>query len=315
MGHFGKDPEKRAFYNRLSPQFDARGTRRAEFFAPVADLMTFSQTWARYQGVREGLPAFAGHVHAGEYLRSQYDPSRDRATLKSANAMISSEGVVASTLFWTAASLAAAQGARPGEGLEQQGLVQAEQIVLAGLAAMGDPRPLEFRPDILDLVAALGPVGSATRRVAVSRFIDLTRGVTARPDLRARWHRFYDAGLSLDIEQANAIFAEMEKVRVQLVEAALADPSTLRAGTGPVLPVRAAGVQLQMKALGRDFPLEYDVNAASDAELVASPKIDPATRARILEELDRAPFHSIEDFEKRIGHTLADVGLTAVTKR
>jgi hypothetical protein len=312
MGHYGSDPTMRAFYNRFAPEFDARGTKRAEFFAPVADLMTFSQTWARYQGVREGLPAFSGHVYAGDYLRSQFDPSRDRASLKSANAMIASEGVVASALFWTAVGLAGEAGAKPGEGLEQPGVVGAERTLLAAFAALGEPRPRDFRPDVLDLVAALGPVASPARRYGVSRFVDLTRGVTARPDLRPRWREFYGAGLTLDLGRANAIFTEMDKVRMQVLAAALADPSTLRAGVGPVLPVRANGVQLQLKALGERFDLEYDLNGVSEAELAATPTIDAATRARILQELDRAPFASVADFEKRAGHPLANLGLTVI---
>jgi hypothetical protein len=312
MGHYGSDSARRAFYNRLAPQFDARGTRRAEFFAPVADLMTFSQTWARYQGVREGLPAFAGHVYAGDYLRSQFDPARDRAVLKPANAMISSEGVVASALFWTVAGLAGEAGAKSGGGLEQPGLVQAEQVLLAAFAALPEPRTQDFRPDVLDLVAALGPAGSAGRRYGVSRFIDLTRAVTARPDLRSRWHAFYESGLSLDLPQANAIFAEMEKVRVEVLTAALADPATLRAGVGPILPVRVGGVKFELKALGEPFELEYDLNALTEAELAATPKADVPMRALILRELDRAPFASVADFEQRAGHTLADLGLTVI---
>jgi len=312
LGHYGQDPAKRAFYNRLAPEFDARGTRRAEFFAPVADLMTFSQSWARYQAVREGLPAFAGHVYGDGYLRSQFDPARDRATLKSANAMISSEGVVASALFWTAAGLAGEHDAKPADGLEQSGLMQAEQTLLAALAALPEPRTQEFRPDVLDLVGALGSPGSPARRLGVSRFIELTRGVTARPDLRARWHAFYGAGLTLDLERANALFREMDQIRMQVLETALADPATLRAGVGPILPVRAEGVELQMKALGQAFPLEYDLNGLSEAELVVTPKVDAATRQRILQELSRAPFASVADFEKRAGHTLRDLGLSVV---
>jgi hypothetical protein len=312
MGHYGTEPARRAFYNRLAPEFDARGTKRAEFFAPVADLMTFSQTWARYQGVREGLPAFAGHVYPGNYLRSQFDPARDRAVLKPANAMISSEGVVASALFWTVAGLAGEAGATSGAGLEQPGVVQAEQSLLAAFAALPDPRPRDFRPDVLDLLAALGPADSSARRYCVSRFVDVTRAVTARPDLRPQWRAFYEAGLALDMPGANGIFAELEKGRIQVLTAALADPLTLRKGIGPVLPVRVGGVKLELKALGESFDLEYDLNGVTEAELAATPKIDPRTRALILRELDRAPFASVADFEKRAGHALPALGLTAI---
>ena len=60
LGHFGRDEETRGFYHRLAPAFDLKEGRRAEYYAPIADLMTFSQSWARYQAVRDTWPAFAG---------------------------------------------------------------------------------------------------------------------------------------------------------------------------------------------------------------------------------------------------------------
>ena len=150
------------------------------------------------------------------------------------------------------------------------------------------------------------------RRYGVSRFIDVTRAVTARPDLRPRWRAFYEAGLALDMSGANGIFAELEKGRIQVLTAALADPVTLRRGIGPVLPVRVSGVKLELKALDESFDLEYDLNGVTEAELAATPKIDPRTRALILRELDRAPFASVADFEKRAGHAFRDLGLTAI---
>ena len=69
--HYGRQAEMRAFYHRLAPAFDLKNSRRAEFYVPIGDLMTFSQTWARYQAVRDTWPAFAGHIYPGDYLRSQ----------------------------------------------------------------------------------------------------------------------------------------------------------------------------------------------------------------------------------------------------
>ena len=66
-------------------------------------------------------------MYPGDYLRSQYDPARDRTVLLPANAMIASEGTVASVLFWTSAGLAGNAGATPGGGLLQPGLLDAER--------------------------------------------------------------------------------------------------------------------------------------------------------------------------------------------
>ena len=247
LGHYGRDPEKRAYYHRLAPAFDLKNSRRAEFYAPITDLMTFSQSWSRYQAVRETWPAFEGHVYPGQYLRSQFDPARDRAVLKPANAMIASEGAVASTLFWISAALAGEAGAKPGDGLDQPGLLAAEQQLLKAIAAL--PGGSGFRPDIVDLVSTIGEPGSHERAVAISRFVNVTRGVTARPDVREKWAVLYRDGISLDIDGSKPVFAELDALRDSVIAAASKDPDVLRKGIGPVLPVRAPKVTLRAEGV------------------------------------------------------------------
>ncbi len=310
LGHYARDPEARAFYHRLAPAFDLKNSRRAEFYAPIADLMTFSQSWARYQAVRETWPAFEGHVYPGEYLRSQFDPARDRAVLKPANAMVASEGVVASTLFWISATLADRAGAKPGGGLDQPGLQAAEQQLLEAIALL--PARNGFRPDIVDLVSAVGAPGSPERGVAISRFVSVTRGVTARPEVREKWAALYRDGVGLDINGSKPLFAEMDTLRDGVVEAAAKDPRSLRTAVGPVVPVRAPKVMLELKALGEKFPLEFDLNAAGDADWLAA-GADRAASEKIQRERDKAPFASVGDFEKRTGMLLAKLGLEEIT--
>jgi hypothetical protein len=312
LGHYARDPEKRAFYHRLAPNFDLKNSRRAEFYAPITDLMTFSQSWARYQAVRETWPAFEGHLYPGDYLRSQFDPARDRAVLKPAGAMVASEGVVASTLFWISASLADRAGAKPGEGLDQPGLQASEQQLLKALASL--PARNGFRPDIVDMVSAVGTQGSPERAVAISRFVSVTRGVTARPDIRAKWAALYRDGISLDLGDAKALFAELDTVRELVVEAALKDPLTLRSAVGPVVPVRAPKVMLELKALGEKFPLEFDLNAAGDADWLAA-GVERTVADAIERERDRAPFASVGDFEKRTGLSLGKLGLEEIGEK
>jgi hypothetical protein len=312
LGHYGRDPEKRAYYHRLAPAFDLKNSRRAEFYAPITDLLTFSQSWSRYQAVRDTWPVFEGHVYPGEYLRSQFDPARDRAVLKPANAMIASEGAVASTLFWISATLAGKAGATPCDGLDQPGLLSAEQQLLKAIAAL--PTGNGFRPDIVDLVSAIGAPGSPERSVAITRFVNVTRGVTARPDVRKKWAALYRDGISLDISGSKPVFAELDALRDGVIEAALTDPEVLRKAVGPVLPVRAPRVTLQLKAFGEAFPLEFDLNAAGDADWLAA-GADRATGAKIQRERDRAPFTSVSDFEKRTGIPLAKLRLDDIKDR
>lgn len=308
--HYGKQAEMRAYYHRLAPGFEVKG-RRAEFYAPIADLMTFSQTWARYQAVRETWPAFAGPTYPGNYLRSQYDPARDRSVLKSPNAMVSSEGVVASTLFWTVASLAQQGGAVPAQGMDQRSLLDAEQVVLQALAAM--PKPSGFRPDIIDLVSVIGTPDSPARTLAISRFVNVTRAVTVRADVRAKWAALYHDAIGLDFDATKPLFSDLDAARDATLKAAWKDPSTLRALVGPVLPVRAANVKLELKMLGEAFELDFDLNAAGEAEWLAAGADRPTTDP-LLHERDKAPFASVRDFETRTGRTLKSLGLVPVER-
>jgi hypothetical protein len=314
-GHFGAEPAKQAYYRRLAPSFEAGKGRNAEYFAPVDDLMNFAQVWSRYQAVRDGLPAFEGHLYPGEYARTQMDPARDRACLKTPNAMLASEGVAASVLFWISSALAEEKGARPGGGLDQPALLDAEMILLGGLAALPPPDANNFRPDLLDTVEALARGNPHVGDIAISRFVDVTRGVTARPAIRARWHTLYEAAIMLDLDAAKALIAKMDGERGEIVTKARPDVASLRAGVGPVIPVRVKGALFELKAFGERLPVEFDLNAMSDAERALLPALDADSQARVNRERERAPFASVADFTARTGLSLDRLGLEEVERR
>lgn len=308
-GHFGADPDRRAFYHHLAPAFGAEAGLGAEFFWPVRDLLSFSQNWARYQAVRDGTPAFSGVVRPGDYLRSQYDPARDFSELRPANGQISCEGNVASVLFWVAGAWA---GVKEGGGLDQDGLVQAETALARALGLACKRNTTAFRPDVVDVIAACGPSSSARARQAIEIFVGITRGITARPELRARWRGLYASALGADFGASRPALEVLDAARRELVTRALADPSVLRSGLGPVVPVRAEGPELGIAGLGMKFAREFDLNAATRAELAL---LRPAGRMRatsILAERDRRPFASLADFEQRTGIAAAAAGLTLV---
>lgn len=107
----------------------------------------------------------------------------------------------------------------------------------------------------------------------------------------------------------------IDAARAGALDAAAKDAAVLRVGLGPIVPVRAQGVELLLKAFGEPFPLEFDLNAVTAAELAALPALDAAARARVLEELEKQPFASLHDFETRTGLTSASAGLEAVKRQ
>jgi hypothetical protein len=309
-GHYGDTKARRAWYHRLDPAWSPERALAGEYFAPVRDVLSFSQNWARYSGVRDGDVAFEGHAGKDRYLWSQYAPSRDAGMLKNGNAMVASEGVVAAVCFWIADGDARVRGAEPQRGLHQPALLDAELRLVEALrrtAAAGTPD----RPDLLDVVEAYGR-DAASRRHAVERFVGVTRGVTARPSIRADWAALHGAATELDIATARKLADGMEAQRREIVDRGIGDMGTLRAGVGPVLAIRLPDTKVQLKALGDPFPVELDLNAIGSAELrLLTP--DTATRARIRTERDTRPFASIDDFERRAGVTLG--ALRAVLAR
>jgi hypothetical protein len=308
-GHYGTDVTRRGWYHRTDPVWSG-DFLRTEFFAPVRDIMTFSQNWARYSAVRDGLPMFEGHVYDGDYLRSQYDPARDRSRLKTANAIVASEGAVASVCFWIAEGYARAAGVKPQGGLEQAGLVEAEIKMLTALrsAARGASKGTI---DLADVVAAVGTAGSEERRQAIERFVMLTRAATMAPRVRSGWRHMYTGAVALDLQASRKTGETLAALSGKALQDAIADPARLRVMTGPVLPVRLDRAKLRLVALGEAFPAEFDLNAMGMPELfLLSP--DAGVRAKIDAALDEAPFRSIEDFETRTGITLASVGATPV---
>jgi len=274
--------------------------------------MNFAQVWSRYQAVRDGLPAFEGHVYAGEYPRTQMDPARDCARLKSPNAMLASEGVVASVFFWIAAGIAGEHGARAGAGFDQAAIIDAEMALLEAVATLPQTDTRAFRPDVLDVVEAMKRRDAHLGDIAISRFVDVTRGVTARPAIRSAWRTLYGAAIMLDLDSAKRLIVGMDAERGDVVEQARHDMASLRAGVGPVLAVRIRGAGFELKALGEQLAVEFDLNAMSDAEIALLKGLDPAARSRVERERDRAPFASASDFAARTGLTLEQLGLEVV---
>ena len=194
-------------------------------------------------------------------------------------------------------------------------MADAELALLEGFAALQADDSASFRPDLLDLVAALAGLRPQVADLVIPRGVDITRGVTARPALRDAWHTLYGKALLLDLADAKATIARMDKERGEIVAAARRDPATLRAGVGPILPVRLPSARFELKALGEVMAVEFDLNGISMAEYALMPTLDASTRAKVEAERMRAPFASVADFTARTGLSLEALGLEGADGR
>jgi hypothetical protein len=111
------------------------------------------------------------------------------------------------------------------------------------------------RPDLVDVVAAYGK-DAAARRYAVERLVGVTLGVTAKPAMRSEWAALHQAAVDLDIVTARTLADTLEASRRAIVEAAVADVETLRAGIGPGRSVCRR--RRQLKAPGERVEAEFD---------------------------------------------------------
>jgi hypothetical protein len=278
--HCAAAADTRAFYDHGELRHGPTGDRKSEYYFPARDVMTYAQTFARYQTVRDGLYAFEPAAR-GDYLRVQLDPARDLRTLRDPGSMVASEGFVASVLYQVIAAGGCAR--LPARYRE---LFSALRAAETGAGAL-DAVPL------LDLVVALGAP-------AIDVFLDLSRGVSIDPEAAGLWAQLYDAAIALDLEARDKLIAAIEERRARWRSEAAADPAALARRIGPVVPVVAAGVEVGVALFGPLQPFSFDANAAGPALLGLVPGWTAAHVATYLAERDRAPFADAADLTTRL---------------
>lgn len=295
--HCGRDPETRAFYDRSAVVHGEARALDAEYYWPVRDLRTYAQTFSRYQRVRDGDFAFEPAIASADYLRLQLDPARDRRTLRTANALVASEGFVASVVFHIVA--------RGGcSSLDE--LVPRYRPVLAALRrAETEATALDGAP-LVELVAALGAP-------AIDAFLDLSHGATIDPAAPALWQRLYDAALHLELDAFRAASTEAEAARARWRAAAAADPTALARTLGPVVVITVPDVRVGLALFGDLQPLAFDANAAGPSMLALIPGITADQVAALVADRARAPFTDAADFTRRAAAAGVPASLFSIT--
>jgi hypothetical protein len=281
--HCSRDPLTRSQYDR-GTLHHGRQKRplRAEYYAPVKDMLTYAQTFARYQHVRDGLYAFAAAPASKSYLRLQLTPARDRRRLRSPGELVASEGFVASVFF----QLVAGSGCKSLMEL----VPRYRHVLLALQASETVAGPLDEIP-LLDFVHTFGPR-------AVTVFLDLSRGVTLDAGAAALWRQVYDTAVHLDIANLKKTLARAEAARRRWQKQATTSPLALRKRIGPVVVVQVPSVKVGVAMFGK-APLIFDVNAVSPAILRTIPALTDAVVENLTAERERAPFRDRADFTRR----------------
>jgi DNA uptake protein ComE-like DNA-binding protein len=276
----------------------------------------------RNDGVRANLfvhrkapPAAAWDTDADRYrlwLASETSSAFDASELKNGQEMMASEGLIA-TLFYRIVSderlrerrreprfydrFLGPSGAQPNAASPSP----YENVALKLVAALSEVgrRGLDpGRPGMIDLVRAYGELFPDEREAITDVFVRTTCGATASRETADAIRALARSGSSGDIE---TFAGALPATRAQL-EALVADVSAgrvaLDAALGPELWLSNDSFKIAASpwSAERDRPLAFNLNTATEADLMSLPGLDARVARRIVAARDaKGTFTSLDD--------------------
>ncbi|HVP11616.1 MAG TPA: hypothetical protein VMV94_10560 [Phycisphaerae bacterium] len=274
-------------YRHVCVAFGRPELSPGEFYRPLADLCSYSQTLARYYEVRENHFAFAEACREGDYLRVQLDKSRDFSTLREANQLLQSEGFYAGFFYaWTM---------RGDKTPDDKAILERQRRILRALAQMLAKD--DVGPDtayLLQFVRHYAELFPDERELITDAFLEITHGVFVDPEAGRLWKDAYAAAMRLE-PKAN-VKANLEAARSAWRSALRDDFSRAYSRLGPQIRCRVPDVRVKLVILSTDAPLSFDINTVQPGLLKLVPDLADAEAARWLAERSRQPFATAEDF-------------------
>jgi hypothetical protein len=229
--HFTSDDFLRERYHHQRFRFGV-ADGLGEYHRHAADLLSFSQTVARYHEVRENNFAFSPAYTGPDYLRVQLEKSRDFASLRDANQLLQSEGFYASFFFDLLLR---------GDATPTPEIVHARQqkmlVALSEMFATGAPKSDD--PFLLLFVEAYQRTSPSDASEVIDVLLDLSHGVFVDHQAASLWRQHYLGALHLDLaERRNA---QIEAARTRWRSEVARDPRVLYRYLGPQIRAEAIG--------------------------------------------------------------------------
>lgn len=261
----------------------------SEYYRQTADLLTFAQTVGRYALVRDNQFAFEPAYQEPDYFRVQLDPARDIAALRSADALLQSEGFYASFFFGLVMR---------GRAIPDSTTVQVrERQMLVALSDLFDRVPLTPNtPYLLHVLGAFGKRFPEQAPEANDVFLDLTHGVFVDPEAPAVWRRQYIASIRVDRASLDRDSVEARRARWRVLLRTDADVVFER--IGPQVRCEVADVPIAL--LGEVTPLTFDANTAPVGVLRLVPGLSAAHISGWVGERERRSFTGWRDLSTRV---------------
>jgi len=291
VAHFTADAFLRDRYRHRRFRFGT-SDMLGEFHRHAGDLLSFSQTNARYYEVRENNFAFSPAFEGPDYLRVQLEKSRDFASLRDANQLLQSEGFHASFFF----GLLMRGSSAPSIDV----IRERQQQMLRALAEMLGPKMLRADdPFLLLFVEADIRLFPAEAGEVIDVLLDLSHGVFVDDDAAALWREHYLGALSLDLAERNN--EKIEVARAGWRSDVTADLSALYRELEPQIRAEVVGQRVSLVAFGAPKPLSFDINTVETGIMRLVPGIQE-TEIETWRRARRAtPFADVSDFKRRAG--------------
>ena len=260
--------------------------------------------------LNEGQDTDLYHVFLKEETSTQFLAG----TLKNAQEMMSSEGVIA-TLFYRFVNRESLRDkyrepafynpfleSSAGGGADPQKVISPyENVNLKLFAAMRQIAPLaaeSSRPLAIALIDAYAELFPEEAKTAYDLFLATTYGVTASQEAATAFERAAVEGQVGDIDSfrqdSRAAFSLLDKVTNRVAKGDL----HLDANLGPELWLLNENFKIAPAVWerGRTVPLSINLNTASEAELMTLPGVAPELAARIVAgRHSRGYFHSLDE--------------------
>ena len=288
--HHSTDPEIINRYDHRRFMFGVPYAQ-GEFHRRAMDLLTFSQTNARYYEVRENNFAFSPAYQGPDYLRVQLERSRDFSSLRDPDQLLQSEGFTASFFFCLTERGMKAPSIKVIQERQERMLAVLSDMLGKGVTSE-DPFLLKFvETYIHKFPAEAGEV--------VDVLLDLSHGVFVDKSAEGLWRAHYLGALRLDMaERSNK---SIEEARARWHAAVIKDPTVLYANLGPQIRVTVPAVSVELLALEEKNALSFDVNTVEPGVIRMIPGISESEVASWLSARKDKPFADAEDFRVRSG--------------
>lgn len=290
---FSNDPVVRERYHHDRYLFGTTSIQ-SEYHRQVADLLTYSQSRARYYDVTENNFGFCSAFKGPDYLRVQLEKSRDYSCLRSADQLLQSEGFYASVFY----SFLLRGSAVPALDtvIQRQGKMLRALALMFGSYQISSESPflLYFTESYMRLYPQEAPD-------IIEVLLELSHGAFIDPQASTIWRDHYLRALRLDMSERNnkSISDSLSSWHTD----ALDDPRVLYSCLGPQIRCAVPEDSVQLIAFGEPSVLSFDVNTVEEGIIRMIPQITDDQVRSWLEQRDKKPYIDVADFRNRSGQS------------